>query len=306
MELRHVKYFVVVAEELHFGHAAKRLGISQPPLSQQIQALEREVGARLFERTKHEVRLTRAGHAMLAEAYRLLEQTERVRSAARQADAGLVARLNVGCVSSAIYDILPPILDRLHTEHPEIGLSLREYDTAAAVVALLQGRLDVGFLRLDKVDAPLKLRPVRHDCFVAALPARHRLARRRRISLRNLAGEPLVINSRQVSPRPYDRIIAACHKAGFNPNLAYESASVQSQIGFVACGLGIALVSRLIQRWRIPGVVYRELDKPIRATDVSLVWNASARSQPVELFLQTALRLFPEPLADLSPSLRKS
>lgn len=293
MEIRHIKYFVAVAEELHFGHAAQRLHISQPPLSQQIKALEQELGARLFDRTKHKVKLTKAGEATLVEAYRLLEQAERVSSMARQASSGLVARLNIGCVSSAFFDILPPILDRLHAQHPEIGLSLRDYETTSAVSALLEGRLDVGFVRLNRVDAPLKLRPLMHYHFMAALPHRHPLTRHKRIPLTSLAGEPLVIYSRQISPLPHDAIIAACLKAGFSPTIEYQSVSIQSQIGLVACGLGIALVPSLTQHWQVPRVVYRELDIRIRATDLSLIWNASFRTLPVELFLQTVKQVFP-------------
>lgn len=295
MELRHIRYFVAVAEELHFGHAAQRLRISQPPLSQQIKALEEEVGARLFERTKHRVRLTRAGEAMLVEAYRLLEQAERVRTTARRANAGLFAHLKIGCVPSAFFGILPPILDALHARHPEIGLSLSDYETGAAVTALLQGRLDVGFFRLDRVDGPLRLRPLMSEHFIAALPHRHALTRHKRIPLTSLAAEPLIIFSRHHSPRPHDAIIAACLKAGFSPNLEYQSDSIQSQIGLVACGLGIALVPSVTQRWRIPRVTYRELDNPIPATDLSVVWNGATKSPPVELFLQTVQQVFRAP-----------
>ena len=294
MELRRVKYFVAVAEELHFAHAAQRLGISQPPLSQQIKALEDEIGVRLFERNKHKVTLTYAGDAMLVEAYRLLEQAERLRTVVRQANEGVVACLNIGCVSSALFDVLPPILERLHAEHPEIGLSLRDYETPAALSALLQGRLDVAFIRTDKVEAPLQSLPVTRDRFIAALHQRHPLARRKVIPLESLADEPLVIYSRQISPRPYDTIIAACLKAGFSPNLAYQSASIQSQIGFVACGLGIALVPGLVKHWRVPGVVYRDLGTTLKTTDVSLVWNTSARMDPIEILIRAVQKAFPD------------
>jgi DNA-binding transcriptional LysR family regulator len=296
MDLRRVKYFVAVAEELHFAHAAQRLGMSQPPLSQQIKALEDEVGVRLFERNKHKVRLTTAGEAMLAEAYRLLEQAERVRVVARQASEGVVTSLDIGCVSSALFDVLPPILDRLHAEHPEIGLSLRDYETPAALAALMRGRLDAAFIRVDKVGPPLRSFPVVGDNYIAALHQRHPLARRRVVALKDLAEEPLVIYSRQISPRPYDTIIAACLRAGFSPNLAYQSGSIQSQIGFVACGLGIALVPGLVKHWRVPAVVYRDLDTRLKTTDVSLVWNTSARIGPVEVLIKAAQAAFPSHL----------
>ncbi len=302
MELRHIRYFVAVAEELHFGRAARRLGISQPPLSQQIKLLEQEIGARLFARTRHKVELTRAGQATLTEAYRLLEQAGRVHAVARRANDGAVTRLRIGCIASVFFDILPPILDRIHARNPEISLSVTDSETTHSVAALLQGALDVAFVRLDKVAAPLKVRAVMHDFFVAALPQRHPLARMKKVRLTALADEPLAIYARRMSPHPYDRTIAACLKAGFSPNLAYESASIQAQIGIVACGLGIALVPNLVRHWRVPRVVYRELDTLIRAPGVGLAWNAGIRSKPVEIFLRTAQQAFPAPAGRLAAS----
>lgn len=306
MELRHIKYFVAVAEELHFAHAAQRLGISQPPLSQQIKALEEHVGVQLFDRNKHHVKLTRAGEAMLVEAYRLLDQAERVRTSALKAREGIVASLNIGCVSSALFDVLPPILERLHAEHPEIGLSLRDYETSAALSALLQGRLDVAFIRVDRLDPPLKSIAVMHDRFIAALHHKHQLARRKVIPIKLLTNEPLVIYSRQISPRPYNSIVAACLKSGFNPNVMYQSSSIQSQIGFVACGLGIALVPALVKHWRVPGVVYRELGANIKTADVSLVWNSSDPTEQVDNLIQVAQRTFPLASSIASAQSRKS
>lgn len=296
MELRHVERFVAVAEELHFGRAAKRLGISQPPLSQQIQALEHEIGAPLFERTKREVRLTKAGEAMLVEAYRLLDQAERVRRAARRASAGEIGRLNLGCVTSAFYQILPPILDRFRAKYPEVGLSLREVDTADAVPDLASGRLDFGFIRLDAVEPPLKMRPLRRDAFVAALPVGHPLARHRSLELKDLAREEFVIFSRKVSPRFYDSIVNACLGAGFSPNIGHESTSILSQVGFVACGLAVGLVPRSVKHLHMPGVVYRELDETIPLTDIALVWRDSSVSELARQFIDIAERAFPHPV----------
>jgi DNA-binding transcriptional LysR family regulator len=293
MELRHVRYFVAVAEELHFGRAARRLGISQPPLSQQIKLLEQEVGARLFARTRHKVELTRAGEATLSEAYRLLEQADRVHAVARHAGDSPVTRLRIGCIASVFFDILPPILDRIHARNPEISLSVMDSETTHSISGLLQGTLDVAFVRLDKVAAPLKVRAVMRDHFIAAIPQRHRLARLKKVPLTALADEPLAIYARRMSPHPYDRVIAACLKAGFSPNLAYESASIQAQTGVAACGLGIAVVPNLVRHWRVPRVVYRELDTVIEAPGVGLAWNAGIRSEPVEIFLRTTRQVFP-------------
>ena len=260
MELRHVKYFLAVAEELHFGRAARRLHISQPPLSQQIKALEDELGARLFERTKHRVKLTQAGEAMRIEAYRLLEQADRVRNAVQMPGNGIEEHLDIGFVSSAIFGILPRLMELLQKRRPEIRPTLRGQETYAALGALMDGKLHFGFIRVDKVSAPLKLKLVMRDHFIVALPEGHGLARYRKVPIKRLATTPLAIYSREVSRRPFDAIVAACHKAGFNPNFAHQGPSIESQIGIVACGLGVALVPSQIRNWRIPGVVYRELD----------------------------------------------
>ncbi|MGZ5234539.1 MAG: LysR substrate-binding domain-containing protein, partial [Burkholderiales bacterium] len=255
-------------------------------------ALEQHMGTRLFDRSKHKVSLTQAGAATLAEAYRLLEHAERMTSVARQAHSGIVSRLNIGCVSSVLFDILPPILDRLHARNPEIGLSLQDYETASALSALLDEKLDVAFIRIDKIEPPLKARRIMDDHFIAALPARHALARRKTIPLTSLANEPLVVYSRRMSPSSHDRIIEACQEAGFRPNLAYHSATIQSQIGFVACGLGIALVPNLVRHWRVPRVVYRPLENPIKATGVSLVWHGRRRSEAIGHFLDIAQQVY--------------
>lgn len=296
MELRQIQRFVAVAEELHFGRAARRLRMSQPPLSQQIQALERELGAALFERTKRSVHLTKVGEAMLAEAYRLLEQGERVRNAAQRASAGEIGRLNLGCVTSAFYQILPPILDRFRARYPEVGLSLREIDTADALPELASGRLDFGLIRLDAVEEPFKMRPLRRDAFVIALPAEHALARRHKLALKDLAREEFVIFSRKVSPRFYDSIISACLKAGFSPNIAHESTSILSQVGFVACGLAVGLVPRSVKHLHMPGVIYRELSETIPLTDIALVWRDVPLSGIARRFLDVAVKSFPDPV----------
>lgn len=288
MDLRHIRYFVAIAEELHFGRAAERLGISQPPLSQQIQALERELGIELFRRTKRAVALTKAGEALLPEAYRLLDQAARVKGAAKRAGSGEIGRLYLGCVASACFDVLPPILDRFSREHPDVGVTVREYDTADAIPAVMEGRLDLGLVRIDAVPAPLRLAPLRRDRFVVALPERHRLVRQRRVALGDLRGETFIMFARRVSPRFYDSVIAAFIHAGFSPDLAHESGSIQTQAAFVACGLGVALVPSTTQRLRMPGVVYRELTELIPLTDIALVWNAGTASPLVARMVETA------------------
>jgi DNA-binding transcriptional LysR family regulator len=159
MDLRQLRFFVAVAEELHFGRAAQRLNISQPSLSLRIKSMEEELGVRLFERNRHQVKLSVAGEAALAETYRTLDQAARVRTSALQAERGKVAKLSIGCVPSALFAVLPPILNRLHALDPEIALSIIDIETAAALPAVREGRIDVGILRLEHAEAPLRGQP---------------------------------------------------------------------------------------------------------------------------------------------------
>ena len=285
MELRHLSYFVAVAEELHFGRAAQRLGISQPPLSQQIKVLEIDIGARLFDRNKHTVTLTNAGRATLREAYQLLEHADRMKAIARQVNANVDSRLNIGCSSSALFEVLPPILTQLHAEHPEIGISVQDYETPAAVAALLADKLDVAFIRIDYVEFPLEAIRYLSDHYVAAVPFHHALAHRKVISLQSLVNEPLVVYQRRMEPQTHDRIVTAFRNQGFSPNLVFPSPSMQSQLAMVASGLGIAIVSNLVKHWRIPHVVYRPLDVLIEATNISIVWHSRRRPATLDYLL---------------------
>jgi DNA-binding transcriptional LysR family regulator len=286
MELRHLSYFVAVAEELHFGRAAQRLGISQPPLSQQIKQLERDVGAPLFNRNKHSVSLTNAGRAALKEAYQLLEHADRVKVIARQVHLGVDSRLNIGCSSSALFEALPPVLESLRATHPGIGYSVEDYETAAALPALLTGKLDAAFIRVEHVERPLEARCYVRDHYIAAIPSRHRLSHAKIISLKWLVDEPLVIYKRRLEPRTHDHIVSACRNEGFNPNLVFQSPSMQSQLAMVACGLGIAIVPNLVRHWRIPRVVYRPLQTTIEATNISVVWDSRRQAKTLDALLR--------------------
>jgi DNA-binding transcriptional LysR family regulator len=284
-----------VAEELHFGRAAQRIGISQPPLSQQIKAFEDEIGAPLFDRSKHKVALTTTGEALLPEALRLLEQADRVRSVAMRSHSDLRRRLRVTSMLSVLFDVLPPILDRLRASHPEVTVTIHDTDAHEALGSLQQGKADLAIVRVDKLQAPLRKYPLMRDHYIAALPSRHALTPLKAIPLANLAGEPLILYERQLSPEPYDAIIAACVNAGFSPDIAYTGSSVQACLGYVACKLGVSIVPAVLRQWRVPGVVFRDLETPIRAKEVSLVWNTQTRNEAVDQFLAAATAQFPRP-----------
>ena len=294
MELRHVRYFVAVAEELNFGRAARRLGISQPPLSQQIQTLEHELGARLFERSRRHVALTKAGEVFYTEAYKLVAQSERVRQLLKRVNSGQVGQLYVAAVGSAFYHILPPILLRFRAKYPEVGFSLRECETSEGASVVRDGALDFAFIRMNDVAPPLKHRPLVEERVLAALPASSRLASRAKVSLRQIAAEPFVTFARRVSPKYYDSITAAFVRAGVTPEPAYECNSIDAKLGFVACGLGVALVPQSISRRAVQGVVYRELKERIPLVSIGLVWDGRKSSAVADAFLGTVEHCFPQ------------
>ena len=292
MELRHLRYFVAVAEELHFGRAAERLHIAQPPLSRQIRDLERELGTPLFERVARGVELTAASRAFLPEARLTLAQAERAKRTAQRAAQGEIGRLRVGFAEAATYSrILPDVLGFFRMHLPLIGLSLFEMDSAHQEDAFRDGRIDLGLLQSPPADADrwLRVEQVYRDALVAAVPETHRLAGRTRISLGDLAAESFVLFPRAVDPALYDKIIARCRSAGFSPHLVQEAAGWHTLAGLVGAGVGVAFVPQSLSKIKRPGVVYR----PVRDLSVELemfaAWNASEKSPVRERFI-TALR----------------
>lgn len=293
MELRHIRYFVAVAEELHFGRAAARLHIAQPPLSAQIQQLERELGVQLFDRTSRRVTITKEGQVFLGEAYLLLEQHERALKAVHQASSGLAGRIEVAGVSSAFDDILPALIPRFRATHPDVVLFLQELDTAEAVSGLAQGTIDVAFVRIERGNEHIEVRPLRRETFAVALPRNHRLAALEEVSLQDLAAEPFVMPLRGVSDQYYDQLLEACRQAGFTPRIAHQSKSIQSQVGFVACGLGVALVPRTHRLGQTGHVVLVPIRDDIPMTEMAVAWSKVRRPIVVRQFLQTVDTLFP-------------
>ncbi len=292
MELRHLRYFVAVAEELHFGRAAARLRIAQPPLSRQIRDLERDVGAILFERIPRGVELTPAGVALLPEARLTLAQAERAARTAQRAARGEIGRLRVGFVEAAIYSgALPDVLSFFRMHLPDIGVSLFEMDPREQAEAFREGRIDLGILHSPPPDADrwLRVESVYSEPLLAAIPHGHRLARRARPALDDFASEPFVLFPRHVGPELFDGIIARCSSAGFSPRVVQEAVGWPTLAGLVAAGVGVTFVPRSLVHFRRPEVVYR----PVRGLNVemttSATWKHTAKSPVRERFV-TALR----------------
>ncbi len=285
MELRHLRYFVAVAEELHFARAARRLHMAQPPLSQQIKSLEDELGVRLFDRSHRRVRLTDAGAAFLTGARRTLATAERAADAARRAARGETGRLAIGYVASVAYQLLPAILRAFRRRAPDVTLVLEEMSSAEQSRALAAGTLDVGFVRRPPpIEPGLAGIVVRREPIVLALPRGHALAALRVIRLSELRAEPFIVFPARPRPSWADVAIDLCRRAGFEPAVAQEAIEMTSALSLVAAGIGITLVPASVRAIRRPGVVFRPI-APAPMSELVLVRRAEPASEIVTRFL---------------------
>ena len=279
--IRHLWLFLAVAEEQNFGRAAKRLGMSQPPLSEQIQVLEQALKVTLFERSRRGAKLTPVGAAILPAVRKFAEQLERLELAVEEAVAGQSGMLTIGAISTAMFDVLPGLINQLKQQYPHLTVSVREIDSVEAVPALEAGDIDLAFARLDGDLGPaIQSLPLREDRLMVALACDHPLAARTRISLSSLASEPLVMFSRKVSPVYFDNLIATCRANGFSPRVLHEVRSVASQIAFVSCGQGIALVPASLKKLAPDNVVLRALTQKLNVVTTAVAWN-SERPNPL-------------------------
>jgi DNA-binding transcriptional LysR family regulator len=287
MELRHLRYFVAVAEELHFGRAARRLHMSQPPLSQQVKRLEEELGVQLLHRTKRRVELTEAGEAFLGEASLALSQVEAAAEAARRAGRGETGTLSVGFVGSAAYEVLPEVLKAFRGRYPDVEIRLEELTTAQQVRALGEGRIEVGFVRPPVGEESLAVETVLREPLVAVLPGDHSLSEQEGVSLGALAEEPFVMTPRRLGPSFYDRIVGACREAGFSPRVVQEAIQMQTIIGMVAAGIGVALVPASESNLTRKGVVYKPIQDEGLEVELAMVWAPEGSSPTLRAFLST-------------------
>jgi DNA-binding transcriptional LysR family regulator len=288
MELRHLRYFVAVAEELHFGRAAKRLYIAQPPLSQQIQQLEEELGVSLLKRTNRRVELTDAGRAFLDEAYKILAHIEQAKLLAQRTARGEIGKLALGFVSSAAFELLPRLLSTYREQHPKIHVSLHEMEKDEQIAALFARQIQVGLLRPPVDSSELCSEIILREPLLLALPAQHPLVSKAQISIQDLANETFVLQPRHWTLGLYDRIMNLCHSTGFSPSVKQEAADTYLIIGLVAANMGISLVPASVQSLRSQGVVYRPLEGDTTQIEMAMVWRRDDCSPAVEAFLQLA------------------
>lgn len=295
MELRHLRYFVAVAEEGHVTRAAERLGIRQPPLSQQIRALERELDAQLFHRRPRGVALTPAGRALLDAARPILARADAAIAATRRAAQGEAGRIGIGFTSSAAFHPFVPRAIRVFREaHPLVQLALEESGTTELVEALRAETIDAAFVRSpvgESVD--LTVRPLLAEPMVAALPSGHPLSGTRDpLPLAALAGETFILYRRPVGPGLHDAIIAACDRAGFSPRIGQEAPRMLSTMSLVAAGLGVTVVPASMSRLEAEGVAYRRLaDSPAPLTaPLNLAYRRGEISAAVRRFVALVQR----------------
>lgn len=290
MEFRHLRCFTVLAEELHFGRAAQRLAMTQPPLSLNIQQLEASVGARLFERNSRGVALTAAGQAFLPRAQALLEQAALAAREARDVGQGLAGQLQIGFAGTVLYRGLPQVLRDFATAHPRLRLALRELSSSEQLVELVHDRLDLGFVHTTRLPAGFSQILVSSQPFMACLPAGHPLAGEAVLPLEHLKGEAFAIVMRAVSPDYHDRILAACADAGFEPALAFELRHWLSVVSVIAQGLGVGLVPAALQQAGLPGVVFRPLARPLLPYDTHCLSKDGGHHPALLAFLDMVRR----------------
>ncbi len=285
MELRHLRYFVTLAQELHFGRAAAQLHIAQPPLSQQIRQLEAELGFQLFYRTKRTVQLTAAGQVFLTEIQHLLQQLEKAVQLGQQTSRGEVGQLAIGFVSSAAYSVLPIILQRFRAAVPDVCLELHELTTDQQWQWLQTGRIDVGLFRPPIDLAGVNTEVIFREPLMVALPTTHPLAKRRQLSLSSLADQPFILFPRVLAPGLYDPIIHLCQQANFSPLVVQEATQMQTIVSLVAAEIGIAIVPASLQHLQRTGVVYRAIRESTPEVEIALLWQPTNRSPSLERFL---------------------
>ncbi len=297
MELRHLRYFVAVAEEGHITRAAERLGIQQPPLSQQIKALEAELDVQLLRRKARGVELTEAGRALLADARAVLTQVDHAVATTRRTARGEEGRIAVGFTSSAsFHPLVVRAIRRYRDAYPLVSLALEEGGTTELADAVRREQLDAAFVRTPVGDtSELVVTPLLDEEMIAALPTGHTLAQHRgpaaAVPLKAFAGETFILYRRRLGPGLYDAIIAACHSAGFSPRVGQEAPRMFSTLNLVAAGLGVSIIPASMQSLHMDGVVYRRLKGAPVTAPLQLAYRRGDAGPAVGRFVELAQRI---------------
>ena len=291
MELRHLLAFVAVAELRHFGRAARRLGITQPPLSRQIRQLEAELGQPLFVRHARAVELTEAGTSYLAAVRPHLDGLQSAHRAAQATARRRQGRVKVGFVSHLAYGLIPPLLESLRADAPPVETELFDGPSAEQCRAVREGRLDLGLVFLPVDDLELKMRPLFREPLVAMVPAGHTFGAAREIALERLRGESFILCARQPETGFRETVLGLCRANGFEPRVAHSASSTAAMAELVARGLGVALVPRSAADRAHVGVAYRPLAGAPLELSVAAVWRSDAMTPVLRVFLDHVIKI---------------
>ena len=299
MELRHLRYFRTVASELHFGRAAEKLHIAQPPLSHQIRQLETELGFELFNRTKRSVALTPAGQVFLTQVDRIFQQLEQAIEIGRKTSRGELGQISIGFVGSATYNILPSILQQFRDRYPQVHIELHELTTDRQLIWLHEGRIDIGLMRPPIIEPDVSSQVIFQESLVVALPVTHQLATMATIDLASLATEPFILFPRQLAPGLYDPIITICQAAGFSPLVVQECIQMQAIVSLVSANMGVSILPESIKEVQRYGVVYKPIQDPTvpistlvrQLATISIVWRTNDDSPTINRLLEIALEI---------------
>jgi DNA-binding transcriptional LysR family regulator len=297
MELRHLRYFLAIVGERHFTRAAKKLGIAQPPLSQQIRQLEDEVGTRLFTRTARGVTLTAAGEAFLPHAEAALREVDRARIAARRIRQGDLGTIRIGFTSAAsLNPLVPAVISAFRNSYPDVELRLVVHATNPLLAQLTQDLIDLAFARPTSTEREsLRAIPLPDERLWIALPIGHALATRKRLRVGDLRNEPFILYPRANGSLLYDSIIAACQTAGFSPRVVQEAPQMASMVSLVAAGVGVTLVPESVCQLRPAGVRYIPIHGQTPLAMLWLVAQRGAIASGVDNFLRHAEKFFKRP-----------
>ena len=296
MELRHLQYFIAVAEERHFTRAAARVGIQQPPLSLQIRQLEAELGGPLFVRLPRDVVLTELGEAFLPEARQVLERVARVKRRMQQISRGEAGQIRIGFAGATYFEPrIPAWIRDFRARYPDVQLHPKQSNTASLLTALVDEAVDVGFVRTPfEVPPGIVMVPVVDEPMVLVLPLGHAMCARKRVPLAALARDEFILLPREISPALYDRTIAACESAGFHPKLGQEAPQITSIVPMVAAGFGVSLVPASVSQIRTPGMGFWPIEGDVPLAPISLAYRAEHASAAIDRFIAMSPQALPD------------
>jgi len=286
MELRHLRYFVAVAEQLHFRRAAEILHIAQPALSQQIRKLEEEIDVKLFERSRHKVRLTTAGKAFYENALRILEHADQAVVRARKVESGDAGMLRIGFVSTAAIRVLPAAMKKLQKQVPLAEVALNELAAGEQIEGLYREQLDIAFVHAQLSQDVLKTKVVARDRLIVAVPTSSKLARGQRIDMKDLASRPAIMPAGHSSSGFYEQVRMAYQRAGVHPERIHNTRLLQTGLLLVAAGVGVSLVPESFQSMHVKGVVYKKLKVEPPLCELVAVWRRDNVSPLLKRFIE--------------------